>query len=370
MSLAGADVTVAGGGVAGFAVARAAALRGARVRLCEQVDAIAEVGAGLQISPNGLRVIDALGLGTALRDVSLRARTVVLRDGLTGRSVLRLDLGSASGDYLLIHRARLIEVLESGAREAGVDIALGCRSEPGESHTLSLAADGLHSAHRAALNGTAKPFFTGQVAWRAVIPDAGADPVVEVFMGPGRHLVSYPLAGGLRNIVAVEERAGWAEEGWHHQDDPEAVRTAFARFEPRVRDWLSRVVKVHLWGLFRHPVADRWFGNNIALLGDAAHPTLPFLAQGANLALEDAWVLGACLDEQDDRATAMKSYQHQRRGRVVRVVDAATANARNYHLSGPVRAVAHAGLRLAARLRPDAAVRRFDWLYGYDATRL
>ncbi len=368
MALRDTEIFVAGGGVAGLAVARAAALRGARVRLFEQAPEIAEVGAGLQISPNGLRVIDALGLGPALRRVSLKARAVILREGASGRVVLRLDLGKAPGDYLLVHRARLIELLEAGARAAGVEIALGERLVTDGSGTV-LAADGLHSEHRAALNGAAEPFFTGQVAWRAVIAEEGAAPVVEVFMGPGRHLVSYPLAGGLRNIVAVEERGAWAAEGWNHEDDPEAVREAFAGFEPRVRGWLARVGRVHLWGLFRHEVAARWHDaeGHVALLGDAAHPTLPFLAQGANLALEDAWVLAACLENAPGGA-GMAAYQAARRARAMKVVNGATANARNYHLTGPRRVLAHNALRLAGRLAPGAALRRFDWLYGYDAT--
>ena len=366
--LRGRAATVVGGGVAGLAVARAAALRGATVRLFEQSHEIAEVGAGIQISPNGLCVIDALGLGAELRAVSLRADAVILRNGKTGQKVLRLDLARAPGDYLLVHRARLIEVLAKGAGAAGVDLVLGHRAGPGEAG-LTLAADGIHSVHRSALNGEAEAGFTGQVAWRALIAEPDAAPVVEVFMGPGRHLVTYPLAGGLRNIVAVEERSAWAAEGWHHQDDPGALRSAFAGFGGPVPAWLSRVETVHLWGLFRHPVAEHWYGKAVALLGDAAHPTLPFLAQGANMALEDAWVLADCLDRHETPEAGFTSYQTRRRARVSRVVDAASANARNYHLSGIRQRAAHAGLRLAGRLAPTAALKRFDWLYGVDVTK-
>lgn len=364
--LTGREIWVAGGGVAGLAAARALALRGARVRLFEQAPAIAEVGAGIQISPNGFRVIEALGLGDALREVAVEAQGVVLRDGGTGRSVLRMPLEQASGPYLFVHRARLIEVLDSGARDVGVQINLGERLEPGAAPGLVLAADGIHSAHRPGRDD-APARFTGQVAWRAVIPDQEAPAVAQVFMAPGRHLVSYPLAGGLRNIVAVEEREAWSEEGWHHEDEPAALRAAFAGFGDPVPGWLDQAERVHLWGLFRHEVARRWYGAGYALLGDAAHPTLPFLAQGANMALEDAWVLAACLDGSPDDE-ALPIYQAKRRDRVVRIVEAASANARNYHLSGLRRSLAHAGLRLAGRLAPAAPLRRFDWLYGYDAT--
>ena len=355
-------VTVVGGGVAGLAVARAVALRGRAVQLFEQAPEIAEVGAGLQISPNGMRVIEALGLGERIRSVAVAPRAVELRDGPTGRLVLRLDLGADAGRYLCLHRARLIEVLEAGAREAGVAVTLGTRKRPGTGTVL--AADGLHSEHRAFLNGAADPFFTGQVAWRAVVPDPSADPVVQVFMGPGRHLVSYPIGAGLRNIVAVEERGDWAAEGWHHEDDPAALGAAFAEFGAPVSEWLERVRTVHLWGLFRHPVAKQWHGDGTALLGDAAHPTLPFLAQGANMALEDAWVLAACLERGD-----LGAYQRLRQDRVCRIVAAAEANARNYHLSGVRRWAAHGVLRLGGRLAPQAAIRRFDLLYGFDATK-
>ena len=368
MGLSGRDITVVGGGVAGLAVARAAALQGAQVTLYEQAPEIGEVGAGLQVSPNGLRVVDALGLGEALRDVAIRGRAVALRDGISGRDVLRMDLARASGDYLFVHRARLIDVLEEGARAAGVEIRLGQAVQPGEVDGLVLAADGLHSKHRARLNGDRPPAFTGQVAWRATIPcPEDAPPIAEVFMGPGRHLVSYPLKGGFRNIVAVEERAGWAEEGWHHSDDPDAVGRAFAGFGGPVPDWLHKVEEVKLWGLFRHPVAAHWHGDGVALLGDAAHPTLPFLAQGANMGLEDAWVLVAALDTLPEKE-ALARYEAVRKPRVTRIVDAASANARNYHLRGPVKTLAHMALRLGSRLAPEAGLRRFDWLYGYDPT--
>ncbi len=365
MTLAERQITVAGGGIAGLAVARALALRGASVTLHEQASEITEVGAGLQISPNGMRVIDALGLGPALRSVALAARAVVLRDGRTGRAVTRLDLTRTPGDYLLVHRARLIEVLHQGAVGAGVDIRLGSRLDPADLTEFAIGADGLHSHFRTALNGPETPFFTGQVAWRAVIDDVEGPPEAQVFMGPGRHLVSYPLRGGLRNIVAVEERAEWAEEGWTHPGDPDALRAGFAGFGGPVPDWLERVRTVGIWGLFRHPVARVWHGPGMAIIGDAAHPTLPFLAQGANLALEDAWSLAQTLASDDD---ALPAWQAARRPRVTRAIDAATANARNYHLSGPKRLAAHAALRLAGQLAPGVMLSRFDWLYGHDVT--
>ncbi|MEY4983655.1 MAG: hypothetical protein RIR62_1921, partial [Pseudomonadota bacterium] len=234
--------------------------------------------------------------------------------------------------------------------------------------------DGLQSPLRRALAGKVVPFFTHQVAWRALVPCDPSEPAqAEVHMGAGRHLVTYPLRGGrLRNIVAVEERRRWVEEGWSLRDDPVELRLAFESFSPRVRGWLEQVQDVWLWGLFRHDVAREWFRilpqGAVALLGDAAHPTLPFLAQGANMALEDAFVLARSLAETDSIAAGLAAYQAARADRCRRIVAAATANARNYHLSGPLRGIAHAGLRLGGRIAPGLALRKFDWLYGHDVT--
>jgi len=391
VSLIGQQVTIIGAGVAGLAVARALALRGALVTVLEQADAIREVGAGLQVSPNGAAVLRGLGLYEALQAASARAEAVSLIDGLSGDEVTRLDVArlKPGQGYHFVHRADLIEILRAGAVEAGVALLLLQRIDGidlsglspvvsvGEAQIdapLLIGADGLQSRLRLALNGAETPFFTGQVAWRAVIPcEPDARLVAEVHMGPGRHLVSYPLRGGtLRNIVAVEERQKWAEESWSLRDDPMDLRLAFAGFSSRVRGWLDQVEDPWLWGLFRHPVARHWHRalpqGAAAILGDAAHPTLPFLAQGASMALEDAWVMAECLFRHDTLSGGLAAYQTARQPRCTRIVAAASANARAYHLSGPLRPLAHLGLKLAGRIAPRAALGRFDWLYDHDVT--
>lgn len=388
MSLQDRSVTILGAGVAGLAMARALALRGAKVTVLEQADAVREVGAGLQISPNGAVVLRALGLGAALDAASVRTEAVELRDGPDGALVTRLEVGRLRPDqgWHLLHRADLIGLLLDGAREAGVDLRLlqkakrvdlsgaapvvetctGAREEA----DLLIGADGLHSPTRLALNGAAEPFFTNQVAWRALIPCDPSEPrVAEVHMGPGRHLVSYPLRGGtLRNIVAIEERRRWTEEGWALRDDPMELRLAFRGFGPRVQGWLEQAEDVWLWGLFRHPVARAWYRTlprgAAALIGDAAHPTLPFLAQGANMALEDVWTLADALVRGD-----LPAWQTARTLRTSRIVQAANRNARAYHLSGPLRGLAHLGLRIGGRLAPGLALSRFDWIYDHDVTK-
>ena len=390
-----------GAGIGGLAAATALAQRGAAVRLLEQAAEIAEVGAGLQISPNGVAVLDALGLGEVARARSVASRAVHLIDGPSGRDVALLELTAEAPqagrprDFLLFHRADLQGLLLDGARAAGVTVETGRKvnraapgpdgvrldfaDAPSEEVAFAVGADGLHSVLRQAINPPEKPFFTGQVAWRALVPDlatrSGKAPrEARVYMGPGRHLVAYPLRGGamgeaLVNIVAVEERDAWAEEGWFHRDAPDNLRAAFAGFCPEARDLLARVEQVYVWGLHRHSVALEWHRGRAAILGDAAHPTLPFMAQGAVMALEDAWVLAdslAALGLEDGPAL----YQARRRPRAARVIEAANRNARNYHLrAAPVRKLAHTGLRLLGQLAPGRLLGRYEWIYGHDVTR-
>lgn len=389
MDLGALDITVIGGGIGGLTCALALRRHGAKVTVLEQAEAITEVGAGIQVSPNGLRVIEALGLADDLAARSVQARAVSLRNGGTGAEVARLDLTRLPADqrYFFVHRADLVDLLSTAARDLGVTVRLLQRVDtvvPGTRPSIVLAtgdtretdlaigADGIHSAVRPLLNAAQKPFFTGQVAWRCIVPNSTGHPAhARVHMGPGRHMVTYPLRDGTSlNVVAVEERAEWAAESWSQTDDADNLRRAFAGFDAEVHRILSQAEAPGVWGLFRHPVAARWYGKGLALLGDAAHPTLPFLAQGANMAMEDAWVLADALARADDMDSGLAAYQARRKARVTRVIDSASKNARNYHLApGPVRFAAHTALGLLSWVSPGHMLARFDWLYGHDVTQ-
>jgi len=370
------EALVVGAVIGGLAAALALARRGAWVRVLERAPAITEVGAGLQITPNGARVLRALGLSP--ERIGVRAQAIEPRDALTGRPIARFDLGRAGGDYFFVHRADLIDHLREAAEAAGIPLRTdapvtgitpkGVTIEGGEqlSADLVVGADGLHSVARRHLLGEGKPFFTGQVAWRALVP-VEQPPVARIWMAPGKHVVTYPLRDGRLNLVAIREQAQWAEEGWSHRDSPDSLRRAFGDVALDLRAILARVTEVGRWGLFRHPVAERWHDGRVVLLGDAAHPTLPFLAQGANLALEDAWVLAREAMATDLRQ-GLDRYQSERRPRVSDAIESANANARNYHLGGLRRRAAHAGLRAIGLAAPGAFLRRYDWLYRYDVT--
>ena len=374
------DIAIIGGGIGGLTAALAFARCGAKVTVYEQAPALTEVGAGLQITPNGARALNALGTGQALDATGVTAKAVVPMDALASKEITRFDLSAQIPAYRFYHRAALIDILARGCEAAGVVVKLGERI--GELNadgsfdangvairpTLTVGADGLHSVVRGLMNTPAKPFFTGQVAWRAMIKTDKLDPVARIWMAPGRHMVTYPLADGRLNIVAVQARSQWADEGWHHADEPGNLRMAFADCGWEVKSILGEVEEANLWGLFRHPVADNWHAGSVAILGDAAHPTLPFLAQGANLAIEDAYVLARCCDRTASLDAGLHNYQQERRGRVVKAIEAANKNARNYHLGGVQRMVAHAGLKAMGKVAPAAFLGRLSWLYDHDVT--
>lgn len=380
-NIRGKCVVVIGAGIGGLTAALAFAQRGANVHVYEQASALNEVGAGLQLAPNGARVLAALGLADDMDNRSIIAHAVMPTDALSGNEIARFDLSNQVPPYRFFHRAALVYLIAQAAQTQGVDISFGVRVESiakdGALNTnigktpcdLCVGADGIHSISRLFLGNTAEPDFSGQVAWRATIAAKDVAPVARIWMAPNRHIVTYPLTDNTLNIVAVQERDTWAEEGWKHADNPENLRAAFDDVCPELREILSHVSETYLWGLFRHPVVKRWHNGRLVILGDAAHPTLPFLAQGANLAIEDGYVLARCCDETDNLDAALSRFQLLRRARVSRTIAAANANARNYHLSGIRRRVAHTGLKTLSLIAPNAFLKRLDWLYGYDVTK-
>lgn len=395
MHLRDKSIAVIGGGIGGLAAALALGRRGARVTVFEQAPTLAEVGAGLQIGPNGVAVLDALGLGDA-GVLASRPSAVVLRNGRTGRSFARLPLGTAAEarygrPYWQFHRADLLGILTAALPATGTVLRLGTRIDSVEPEAervlvvpenagpvpfdIVVAADGVRSRVRSVHFGGTRPRFTGHVAWRGLVPADRLDPVfipreTTVFTGPGRHLVAYPLRGGsIVNLVAIEKRAEWAAEGWTHPDDPAAPARAFAGWCPEAEALVTALPETFLWGLFDHPVLPRWTMGRLALLGDACHPMLPFLAQGATMALEDAWVLAALLDESPEPERALAAYEDRRRPRTSRVQREAARSGRIYHLRWPAAPIAQGGMAMASRLAPGRLLARFDWLYGVDVTR-
>ena len=387
---------IAGGGIAGVAAAVALARAGWTVTVAEAAPAFGEVGAGLQMSPNAARVLRWLGVLDRVTDRAARPETAELRDGQGGTLAYRQPLGPQAearwgAPYLHIHRADLLSALLEAAAEAGAELRAGARvasytlrtegpavrldSDEALAADLVIGADGIRSTLRAQLNGQENPAFSGQVAWRGTVPaerlpEGVVRPNVTVWAGPGRHLVTYPLRGGaLVNFVAVEERDEWTEEGWSVPGDPERLRRGFAGWHRRVTQFLDHVDETFVWGLFTRSVQVRWVDGPVALIGDAAHPMLPFMAQGAAMALEDVAVLARALQAKPDVAAAARAFEDERWDRVIRVQERSRANGRMFHeRPGPARTARWQLVRTVSKLMPGFAAGQLDWLYGHDAT--
>jgi salicylate hydroxylase len=192
-----------------------------------------------------------------------------------------------------------------------------------------------------------------------------------VHLLPGRHVVAYPLRDrGVLNLVAVEERDEWTAEGWSHPGDAAQAISRFEDLAQNMRNVLQSIETVHVWGLFKRDVPAIWHSGMAGIIGDAVHPTLPFLAQGANLGLEDALCLAHAMDRAEDVTEGWQAFTRMRLDRVRRVVGAADRNATLYHLSGPAAMAAHLGLRAGSALAPKAPLRSFDWLYRWTPPAL
>ncbi len=390
------NVSILGGGIGGMAAALALAKRGIAVDLFEQAPALTAVGAGIQISPNGCAVLAALGLLEAAEKIANTPSAVQFRSGTTGRRIARVPMGFGAVlrwgyPYLQFHRIDLLDLLAEAAVAAGVKLHTGkamlrvtadessARMEfaDGSLHETNclIAADGIRSQVRRQMFTDTAVQFTGNVAWRAVI-SADALPVRHptaalIHVAPGRHTVSYPIAGSsLINLVAVEECSDWAAEGWSIAGDLAELRSKFGNWPDPVGTLVRACHKSYLWGLFDHPPLETWSKGPIALLGDAAHPMLPFFAQGATMALEDAYVLARELANAADVATAFAKYEFARKARCTRSQKQSAANARIYHARNPLkRFVLHAGMTLISHSLPSLFSWRFNWLYGTDVTR-
>ncbi|MDR3419362.1 MAG: FAD-dependent monooxygenase [Nevskia sp.] len=384
---------VVGGGIGGLAAALALARRDLRVTVLEQAPALREVGAGLQIGPNASRILHSLGLADALAAIAFRPEAIEMRDWRTGRRIFDSPLGESAlqrygAPYLHVHRADLHAVLsEAVGRDARIELHLNARCgnvaqdadsatallDDGRRHggDILIGADGIKSAVRTALFGAESPRFTGCVAWRGIVPTPAlrgveVRPVAANWMGPGAHFVHYFVRGGRElNFVAVIERGEWGVESWTERGDKRELVERFAGWNPTVRAIIaaSDPGSCFKWALYDRDPLPRWGRGRVSLLGDACHPMLPFMAQGACMAIEDAAVLGQCLGGATPVESGLDRYENLRRARTAMVQLASRRNRTLYHLRGGT-----AWLRnLAAPLVSMKGAQLADELFGYDA---
>ena len=384
-------VLIVGGGIGGLAAALCCAQQGMAVSLFEQAPQFGEVGAGIQLSPNCTRVLHDLGLESELKAVGFLPQGVEMRDWKSGRVLSFNPLGDAVLEqygfpYYHVHRADLVEVLVKAAqanprialhtdarvegidrRADGVGVEVGGATHEGD---LLVGADGIHSVVRAALFGAEAPTFTGNVAWRGLVaaerlPEGLVRPMATAWWGPNKHFVHYYVRRGeLVNCVCVVEKQGWKVESWTERGDQAELKADFAGWHETIEQLIDNMDPdtCYKWALFDRPPMARWSDGCVTLLGDACHPTLPFMAQGAAMAIEDGAVLARCVAGAGDTPQGLARYESLRRARTAGVQVGSRRNARVFHLAG-----LGAWLRnLAIGRASGSAMRK---LYGYDALK-
>ena len=390
-------VIIAGGGIGGLTAALCFQQRGWTVQLCEKSASLGEVGAGIQIPPNAMKVFAKLGVDTALKEVGFQPEAIEARMGESGQQLFSVSIAEKAArrwgaPYLHIHRADYISVLKTAleARQANAvrldstvhayqnqasSVSVLFEDSTRETGDLLIGADGIHSAVRNQMLGPERPTFTGNIAWRSVVPieRLGEDlprPTVCAWMGRGRHCVTYRLRRGeLANFVGVVERDDWTIESWTEPGSIEEALRDFDGWHPTIRKILTESDALFRWALFDRAPLEKWTDGLVALLGDAAHPMLPFMAQGAAMAVEDAWVLATEASTASDLSEALRTYQHRRYVRASQMQSGSRANAKTFHKRSRLGQLATYGpMWLAGSVFPEIIYRRQDSLYGYDVT--
>jgi len=394
-------IVVAGAGIGGLTAALALAARGFRVVVLEKAERLEEAGAGLQLSPNASRVLIDLGLQPRLAARAVTPEAISIMSAQRGGEVIRLPLGEAAtsragAPYWVMHRADLQAALQAQVNEhPDIELRLGCQFEDVVPHAKGLTvvqrsgmtrqqdlavavvgADGIWSTVRHHLFPEVQPQFSGLIAWRGTLdttqlPREYASCRVQIWMGPDAHLVAYPISAARKiNVVAVVPGT-WNRPGWSAPGEVCEIKNAFAsaRWPGNARMIVGAVDDWRKWALFTIPDGGEWTAGAIALLGDAAHAMLPFAAQGAGMAIEDAAVLARCLGERigENAAgipAALKNYAQLRRPRVARVQRAARQSGRIYHLRGPAAYARDLAIKAMGARRMLA---RQDWIYAWRA---
>jgi salicylate hydroxylase len=387
-------VAVVGAGLGGLCAAIALIRRGFDVTVYEQADALGEIGAGIQISPNAARVLIALGLDQAFEAIAFEPNRHVVRNWKTGsivsatqmKGVFRPQYGAG---YFGAHRADFHAVLQRAVPQACIRLNAKCTgvSERADRAVLSFAdgseaeadvvigADGIRSAVRASLFGPDAPRFTGHIVWRGLVPTASLPkgliaPDMTAWFGPKGTVVHYYVRGGeIVNWIAHYE-ADWREESWSIETDWREARDAYAGWHPLLGELFSRTERCYKWALYDRDPLPRWTLGRATLLGDAAHPMLPYLAQGAAQAIEDGYVLADRLDtHRNDPRQGLLAYEQARLPRTSRIQLHARERGRiNNATSAFARLKRDLGYRLKRLIRPKEHTYKIEWIYGHDVT--
>ncbi|WP_262695674.1 FAD-dependent monooxygenase [Kordiimonas aquimaris] len=389
-------VLIAGGGIAGLTAALACVKAGFNVQVFERADALSEIGAGIQIGPNAARVMNAVGVGDALAKVSSVPDYQEMRLGQINQNIFRSKLGTYAtqkygAPYYLVHRADFIDVLGDVLNAKAPDALKLGKSVTGYENTANgvklgfadgsyvagdvlIGADGIHSTLREAMFGPEKPRFTGNVVWRAMLPATSElkrliPNSMCIWVGPEKHCVTYWLRDGKTlNFVGAVERDGWTQESWVEPGPKQDFVADFGGWCEPISAVVDAAKDCTRWALFDRDPMPEWTDGNAALIGDACHPMLPFLAQGAAMGIEDAWVIVQSLARAGGNIpAALLRYKEMRHPRTSKVQNAARARMHSNHersLLGQLKT--YAPMWWTSRISPSRFDARYDWLYKTD----
>jgi len=392
------QVAIIGGGIGGVTLARALWNKGISFRLFEQASQFKEVGAGIQITPNATKVLEELGLKEDLKSVGFLPRDRVGRNWDTGEQIYRLPLKEEviklyGANHYHLHRADLHDIIVKDLPKESISLSTKCveiyweREKPlikfdDGSHfeaDVVVGADGIHSITRNILWGKDDPVFTGHMCWRSIVPVESfpkefVEPTTTNWMGPKAHVVTYYVKGGKGiNIVAVKETNEKIKESWVEPSSTEELLQAYEGWHPNVIKLFkeTKKSKVFKWGLYDRSPMEQWSRNSVTILGDAAHPMLPYLSQGAAMAIEDAYVLAESLNFfKKDINKALDAYETERRQRTAKVQLESRERGRIFHLQSKDAQKERDENIKSSKNHSNSTDIKSKWIYEYDARKI